>query len=88
MEFMTGPPMPERVWLVIRNHAEEPPHFEFFGAYSTEEKAVARCREIFDMVAPAEVDFEVPDDVSTWPGAFYPLDPAVHDQGPGPQEDV
>lgn len=72
--------MPERVWLVIRNHEAEPPHFEFFGAYSTEEKAVARCREINDMVAPAEVDFDVPEAPFSWPGAYYPLDPAVVDQ--------
>ena len=59
-----------KVWIVGQYRA---PSWDFQGVFSTEEKAVAACRDANYFVAPAELDAEVPHQLEpAWPGAYYP----------------
>ena len=49
-----------------------PKRWEFAGVYSTEALAVGACRSNRYFVAPAVIDEELPDEETTWPGAYYP----------------
>ena len=48
--------------------------WELLGVYTSEEKAVARCRiPDRDFVGPAGLDVDFPERLITWPDARYPM---------------
>ena len=58
-----------KLWVVGKTGGAS---WEFQGVFSTEERAVAACRdEMF--VGPAELDRQLPHDTWGWDGAYYPL---------------
>lgn len=64
---------PRTVWLVGRYQRDGLSPFDVLGCYSTLERAVARCTDRRDFVGPLPLDLPMPDDVESWPGAFYPV---------------
>lgn len=46
---------------------------ELIGVFTSEEKAVAACKESTDCVAPLELDAVAPREQTVLPGAYYPL---------------
>ena len=47
--------------------------WDFQGVFSTEEAAVAACRDETYFVGPAELDQELPHETTTaWPGGYFP----------------
>lgn len=46
--------------------------FQFQGIFTSEEKAVAACRDATYFVGTAEVDQELPHEIEKWPEAWYP----------------
>ncbi|MCH7910234.1 MAG: hypothetical protein IIB38_11520 [Candidatus Hydrogenedentes bacterium] len=60
------------VWLCGRwTEADEVP--EINGIFSTEKKAVARCVDGYDYVAPFRMDEEQPVETCKMKGQYYPL---------------
>lgn len=61
------------IYLVCRTMAETDSGnvFEVFGAFSTEEIAVANCRP-GEWIGPLPLDARLPDEPVSWPGAYYP----------------
>lgn len=47
--------------------------WELIGVFTTEENAVAACKEPTDCVAPVELDAVAPREREIFPGAYYPL---------------
>lgn len=47
-------------------------NWEILGAFSTEELALARCTRYNDFVAPLELDKSLPEELTEWPGFYYP----------------
>ncbi|MDB4914061.1 MAG: hypothetical protein JWM95_1705 [Gemmatimonadetes bacterium] len=60
------------VWLVgqVRGHGQ----WEVQGVFSSEDKAVAACRNQWHFVMPLELDAELPDQTTTElpAGTYYP----------------
>jgi hypothetical protein len=59
------------IWIAGRN--SDPRPWECLGAYSTEEAAVARCKQRNDFVAPLELDHDLPERRMPWKDAYYPI---------------
>lgn len=66
-----------KVWIVGQLRDRKP--WEFQGVFSSQEKAVAACRNERYFIGPAVVDAEIPDDSrdpQEW-GAYFPLEGGV-----------
>jgi hypothetical protein len=64
-----------QLWIVgqTRTSDEESAlEWDFQGVFSTEERAVAACRDSSYFVAPATLDKELPNDMLVWEGTYYP----------------
>lgn len=55
-------------WLAIRLTTP----FEILGLYSSKTKAAEKCSELYDVVGPLTLDEDLPEEITEWPGAFYP----------------
>lgn len=63
-----------KLFVVGQVTNEELKTWDFQGVFSTEEKAVAACRDWTYFVGPADLDAEVPHETAPeWPGAFFPI---------------
>ncbi len=47
--------------------------WEFAGVFSSEELAIAACRDEHYFIGPATVDQQLPHEPFDWPGAYYPI---------------
>lgn len=47
--------------------------WEILGVYSSRKKAEERCTTDRDFVGPVPVDTDLPEELVTWPDAYYPL---------------
>lgn len=65
-------PGPTFVW-VVGQHKLIDGVWEFIGVFSTEEKAVAACRDYTYFVGPARIDEQLPDETVEWTGSYYPI---------------
>lgn len=43
------------------------------GVFTSEELAIAACRDEYYFIGPVVVDESLPDEPVEWPGAYYPL---------------
>lgn len=59
----------QTIWLVWRWTTQ----LEALGAYSSEERARARCELPCDGIEPLVLDEPLPDETIPWQGAYYPL---------------
>lgn len=59
-----------RLWIVGKWH--EGAAWEFFGVFSSEEKAVAACVSPDMFIGPGELDVALAEAPEAWPGAYYP----------------
>ena len=66
------------VFIVGKNRDEHQLAWEFVGVFSTREKAIAACVDVWYFVGPAEID--APEGGDEWPGAFRPHSPHVERQ--------
>lgn len=46
--------------------------WDFQGVFSSEDLAVAACRDDRYFVAPAKMNQQLPHDAADWPGCYYP----------------
>lgn len=61
----------KEIWLCGRHELDE--SWGVNGIFSTEEKAVARCKDSLDFVAPFNMDEEQPEEKLYMVGDYYPL---------------
>ncbi len=60
-----------KLWITGRNPL--PDQWEVLGIYDTEGKAIDRCKQSCDFVAPAELNQDMEEERITWEGCYYPL---------------
>lgn len=61
-----------RLWIVGKwRHEGEA--WEFFGVFSSEEKALAACTSRDMFIGPAELDVALAEAPEPWPGCYYPI---------------
>jgi hypothetical protein len=68
------------VWIALqvfthKTDSGEVVQFQLIGVFTTEEKAVAACKEPTDCVAPIQLDAIAPRNEKVLIGAYYPLEP-------------
>ena len=59
-----------KVWVVQKWVKDL--EFEFYGVFSTEEKALAICKDETYCIGPVNIDFTCDDERVIWPGLYYP----------------
>ena len=57
------------VWVCMRWKNE----IEINGIFSTEGKAISRCKDKFDFIAPFNIDEALPEECASCTGQYYPL---------------
>ena len=65
--------MNEQVWICGKTTDESGRSWELLGVFTSEEKAVAACTELWHFVGPAAIDTRLPDESVAWAGCYYPL---------------
>lgn len=50
-----------------------PGSWEFKGVFSTEDLAIAACKNDWHFIGPAIMDAQLPEASADWKGAYYPL---------------
>lgn len=61
----------KNLWIVGK---DTPPDWEFFGVFSTYERALAECRDEDFFIAPIKVDVSEPEETEVFEGIVYPLE--------------
>jgi hypothetical protein len=51
--------------------------WDFQGVFTSEDLAVAACRDDRYFVAPAKMNQQLPHDTAEWPGCYYPKQPVA-----------
>ena len=59
------------LWIV--GEWEENKAWNFVGVFSSEKKAIKACTKKLHFIGPAKLDYRLPDEVTDWVGAYYPL---------------
>ncbi len=62
---------PNRLWVVGRD--ERRGKWIFIGVFTNEQKALEHCRSGNHFLAPVLLDVAFPEEVTEWPGAYYPF---------------
>ena len=62
--------MSKKLWLVGK---VTPPDWEYFGVFSTYERAIAECKDEDFFIAPVEVDVSETEDVQEFENLVFPL---------------
>lgn len=75
-----------RVWVAGRI-ADDHMGWQLLGIYQHEITAIDRCCTGNDFVGEVQMDEDLPEETTAWPGAYYPLAPAVLDIPPIPALD-
>lgn len=65
--------MNEQVWICGKTLDATAYGWELMGVFTSEEKAVAACTELWHFVGPATLDVRLPDESVAWAGCYYPL---------------
>lgn len=65
--------MNEQVWICGKTLDATAYGWELMGVFTSEEKAVAACTELWHFVGPATLDERLPDESVAWAGCHYPL---------------
>lgn len=62
-------------WLVLRvsKRNNGTVSIDIVGLFSTEEKAIAACKDVNYLIGPLVQDVEIVDEVDNWLGSYYPL---------------
>lgn len=73
-------PLDVTLWIVGR-HLYESDAWEFQGVFTSQEFALAACRDRSYFIAPAILDEIHSHESVPWPGAYYPLAAEEGDEG-------
>ena len=60
------------IWVCGRYFEDKNKEWEILGAYSDEQGALDRCTQCIDFVAPLILDKSLPEELTEWPGFYYP----------------
>ena len=62
------------VWVVglTRTFAKDKCLWDLQGVFVSEGMAITACKDINYFVAPIEINRSMPQNVSSWPGLYYP----------------
>ena len=58
------------VWICGQQHEEG--QWEFQGVFTTEDLAIAACRNETYFIGPAKLDEQLPAETCMWAGGYYP----------------
>ncbi len=60
-----------KLWIVGK---VTPPDWEYFGVFSTYERALKECKDEYFFIAPVEVDVSETDEIQEFEGIVFPLE--------------
>jgi hypothetical protein len=61
-----------QLWLCAQVRSKEPEDWDFQGIFSTEELAIAACRDATYIIGPVLLDQVLPHETIPWLGRYYP----------------